>query len=505
MEFQFEPIETLPRLAWCARIKREEDRVVVRHGPWVETRPTFFCEGAWNGEFAEGRPDLATVFMGSAGVLQDDQILFASPTHCLEKLFVLRNADEVLVSNSLAFVLAEAGDGCDPTYPNYVYDLLDFNAKGLHCHHSTLPTARGEKAHLYKRCNLLVTRGLGVEIVTKPPGSAPQGYDHYLETLRICVKDTTDNALSSLRKRTYSPVATVSSGYDSTACAVLAREVGCKKAVTLPTANLSRGDSHDDSGSRAAGALGLLVTERDWHAFEHKDGFPEAEFCACGNGQDINLLAMEDEFSGRMVFTGCRGDYVWERLGYEFPWWSMTSYGVTEFRLRVGYIHMCAASIGEVFSRAIHEISQLDEMRIWSICEDYDRPIPRRIAEEAGVPRSYFGQIKKGTAHLPLWMIDRLTEKSRIDFLRFASSAYVETTRIERAEFRLGRILLRLNERCNRVIVSVAESFGRRVKPRIFLSSRYQRRHNPGDLAFNWGQQKMVDRYAEDPKIKSPS
>ena len=32
-----------------------------------------------------------------------------------------------------------------------------------------------------------------------------------------------------------------------------------------------------------------------------------------------------------------------------------------------------------------------DEMAPWSLGNDYDRPIPRRIVEEAGIPRALFG------------------------------------------------------------------------------------------------------------------
>ena len=35
-------------------------------------------------------------------------------------------------------------------------------------------------------------------------------------------------------------------------------------------------------------------------------------------------------------------------------------------------------------------------MKPWSVAKSYDRPIARRIAEEAGVPRHLFGQVKKG-------------------------------------------------------------------------------------------------------------
>ncbi len=35
-------------------------------------------------------------------------------------------------------------------------------------------------------------------------------------------------------------------------------------------------------------------------------------------------------------------------------------------------------------------------MAPWSLASDYNRPIPRRILEEKGVPRESFGQVKKG-------------------------------------------------------------------------------------------------------------
>jgi hypothetical protein len=38
------------------------------------------------------------------------------------------------------------------------------------------------------------------------------------------------------------------------------------------------------------------------------------------------------------------------------------------------------------------------EMAPWSIGGEYDRPIPRRIVEEAGVERDSFGQSKKAVA-----------------------------------------------------------------------------------------------------------
>jgi hypothetical protein len=42
----------------------------------------------------------------------------------------------------------------------------------------------------------------------------------------------------------------------------------------------------------------------------------------------------------------------------------------------------------------------------WRLNNSYDRPIPRRIAEEAGVPRHLFGQKKGFIANLYFWPIN---------------------------------------------------------------------------------------------------
>ena len=48
--------------------------------------------------------------------------------------------------------------------------------------------------------------------------------------------------------------------------------------------------------------------------------------------------------------------------------------------------------------RSIVAISRSDEMKPWSLRNDYDRPIARRIAESSGVPREAFGMQKKGVS-----------------------------------------------------------------------------------------------------------
>jgi hypothetical protein len=51
----------------------------------------------------------------------------------------------------------------------------------------------------------------------------------------------------------------------------------------------------------------------------------------------------------------------------------------------VGFFWLPAAWIGAQHKEAIHRVTTAAEMRPWSVPGSYNRPIPRRIAEESGV------------------------------------------------------------------------------------------------------------------------
>ncbi len=105
MQFSFHPIESLPKLAWCAVLSRSDEFVQVFHGPWVETCGRFFIEGAWDGEFQEGRFGASGLLMGSGGEIIGNQILFSTPCHSLEKLHFYKTEESVFVSPSMVFLL----------------------------------------------------------------------------------------------------------------------------------------------------------------------------------------------------------------------------------------------------------------------------------------------------------------------------------------------------------------------------------------------------------------
>ena len=114
---------------------------------------------------------------------------------------------------------------------------------------------------------------------------------------------------------------------------------------------------------------------------------------------------MEPELRGQMLVTGFVGDGMWwlNRPPRPLLWrsdQSGSSFG--EWRLRNGFVHVPLPTFGAHDYRVTQRISQSDEMLPWVMGRRYDKPIPRRILEEAGIPRGSFGEIKRaasGTIH----------------------------------------------------------------------------------------------------------
>ena len=69
-----------------------------------------------------------------------------------------------------------------------------------------------------------------------------------------------------------------------------------------------------------------------------------------------------------------------------------------ELRLALGFVQLPLPFMGARQKADIVRITESSEMDPWRLGNAYDRPIPRRIAEEAGVPRHLFGQSKMASA-----------------------------------------------------------------------------------------------------------
>jgi len=510
MDFEFREGKGLPRLAWLAVLKSGEPSVRVVHGPWVETRDRFFVEGAWNGAFSEGVFADSLMLMGSGAIAEGDSIQFCSASHPLERLFLLRDGSNLLVSPSLVFLLSASGCRPDLNHISYQADLLGFQ-RGLRSHVGELPMAEGRRVLVVHFRNVRVGPGLDVQILPKMAPPHFRDFSSYKTFLVDSLKAFAENARAPERGVRYSPLATISSGYDSAACAALALEIGCKDAVTIRSARSDGGSGSDldDSGFAIARALGLDSREFERDSYRSLESLPEAEFVACGDlGQDVPMVAMEDALAGRFVLTGEHGDTMWSRH------WDLrkdkkgardivrpdcAGCSVVEFRMRVGFIHVPLPCVAATSIPDLKRISQSDEMRPWTLFTSYDRPIARRLVEERGVDRHLFGQRKKAVTVL-LNRVPRL--RAFMNPSSYASfRAYYEQHAQERSHpkqalyevmFRLYRLYEFAFGKVNRALSRIGSPWGVPCP----VPARFRQPPGEPSFLFHWGVATIRDRYA---------
>jgi hypothetical protein len=251
--------------------------------------------------------------------------------------------------------------------------------------------------------------------------------------------------------------------------------------------------------------LGLHVTEFDRQEYLRMSSFPEAEFLAYGaGGEEVVFAPLERVLPGKLFFTGYLGDAVWNKnaprtnqeLLMLYPGGS--SFG--EFRLRVGFIHFPLPTVGYIHHPSVYAISNLPEMQPWSIDNlAYDRPIPRRLIEEQGVPRHLFGQDKKAITQ-PLWNTDHLDEAmsptSFRDFSEFAQAIPMFRNSFDKLRFTIMRSLYELNLSVLWRLQSFARIFGVREPSRTLIPERFSQSLGWTALTFHWGLSKTLKRYA---------
>ncbi|HET8551461.1 MAG TPA: hypothetical protein VFM97_03160 [Gammaproteobacteria bacterium] len=468
-----------------------------------------FYEGAWSGIPSAGEFDKADTFTGSGGLLTDSGVVFATSTHTLEPIHLMRLPGEILCSNSLHFLLAEAGDAVDLDYPHYDADIMTIMF-GIHRYERSVPTAKGNSVYQYYHCNIAVSRDLQIEKLDKPSPPAFETFEDYRAFLFSEAARVTDNAASAERHVRYQPMATVSSGYDSPAGAVIGKAAGCKEALTFTTARSNFTD-REDSGAAIAATLGLSVTEFNYFAPRPaRDDFPEVEFIATGHGgDDVVMMVAEPALPGRLLYTGYHGDKIWNKH-HKAPSpyivrGDTSGCSLAEFRLRVGFINLPIPFIGCVRHPEIHRISNAAEMVPWSMNNDYDRPIPRRIVEQAGVARELFGQKKKAITtpyqsnmgvNPPMQEI--LSEASYRDFLEFVRPIKRYRRLNHKLHYDVMHRLYLLNQRAvwSGKLKRALAIFLLKGPTQVTVPWKYAKPRSNNSLAFHWAAEKMKQRYA---------
>jgi hypothetical protein len=498
MRFEFVRCATLPKLAWCARFERGGEVARVYHGPWVETRESWFAEGAWMGAFAHGAIDRARFQVGTGGVLRAGRVVFCTPSDLIERLYSVRVGPELFLSNSLVFVLAMTGDEPDPCFPFYYHELRAHFRDGIRRKRKATHTRLGRRVELHDHCQIAIGPDLRAQRIEKPAFPRPSGFADYVSLLQGVLAQVLENAASPDRQqRRYAGLATVSGGYDSNALAVLLARLGVREALTFYD-----GTPGNDSGAEVARRLGMAVREYPRTGFRTAPGVDEAEFFAGPRGADVVLAASEEQLVGKLLVIGRYGDVVFgldraKRLSDFRTTRDNDIAGSTllEFRLRAGFLNFNPLYAAGLHVDALHAISASEEMTPWRLGGPYDRPIPRRILEEAGIPRTLFGVRKAASAALRVKSPAGLSPAGRADFEAYRRAMPRSGWWRRHWEGRLVRLRSRLRKLA-RALPSSASAGSRIAESWIPVPRRYERTSEM-DFAMHWGHARVRARYAE--------
>ncbi len=401
MKFKYYRISNLPSLSWCAVAPIESSEVYVYHGDGVEAFENYFVEGAWDGDFCSGDFAMSEFFVGSGGVKSEQHgVIFATSSHTHERLHSVSNENATIISNSLPFVLFMSESELDPDYIHYE---SDFNSilKGINNYIKELPLKGGKRLCLHYYCNILL-KGNGKKMVELQKKNVKPftSYNDYESRLLRMLKNIVANAQSPERKVKYGLVTTISRGYDAPACAAMAFEVGCNKAVTFNRPSKYK----DDCGGDIAIRLGYKnIIKKSADDYLKNTSLIEAELVSSGAlGNGIISSVFENEFQNNIVFVGNRGGIIWGRARtdynneFRFDNIILPHTYMIEHRLRTGYIILPMALFGASQWESIHRISNSAEMEAYSVGGNYDRPIPRRMLETRNVDRGMFAVKKSG-------------------------------------------------------------------------------------------------------------
>ncbi len=408
MDIRYHQVTNLPKLAWLAALNRISNLVDVFHGSCIEAHERFFIEGAWNGPFEEGNFATTDCIFGTGGILNGETIVFVSSASTTDYLYYKDIGNHILVSNSLPFLLAWIDDLLDQSFLGY--DCINFSiANGINSYIKEIPTLHGAVNRLMYR-NLIVSKEEAKEIEKDMPPKF-RNYDDYYSYIVTNYELIARNIRDSGRTYKMEIFSTQSKGYDTTAVNTIASKFGVDRVFTVAKGKgsgyFADRDKHaqvDDDGTEICRTLGLKCIQIDRRAFERKFEQEYLYYAALDSNQDANLMEIGEYLSNICVLlTGCLGE-IWYpsqsyigRSGYinsELKRWDLGQHGLSEVRLVAGFIQLPLPYIGARRREDILRITEASEMDQWRLGTPYDRPIPRRIAEEAGMPRELFGQKK---------------------------------------------------------------------------------------------------------------
>jgi hypothetical protein len=418
LRFQFTEVGTWPPNAWIAKCEVDEDCVLVLHGNGVEIAEEFFCEAVWAGPYAGADFDRTDIIAGSGGRLRADGITFVGSGNPVDRLNSYADEKTAWISNSLACLLTVIEADVDVTYRNYYRDFFSI-AHGLKKYKRTIDTSRGEATLTY--FDNLNWDGRTLRQMAKPIMHRDfENFDAYLGFLRESLSAFSQNMAAGERRSPYSMLATTSTGYDAPTVTALLAEFGCKETLCFDQSHQGENDS-GEAIAKLLNVVPLNVPLGGWRNFPN----PEPAFLAANAiGEELRFKSAETTLRDRVLFTGYLGDKMWgldpdEDLTPDYVRTDCAGSGFTEYRLWARFIHCPLPCWGGRQVADIRKISEQPELRPWRVNSDYDRPIPRRILEQKGVPRALFGTRKRNSSSFLHNHANYLTPASMHDFMQW--------------------------------------------------------------------------------------
>ena len=233
--------------------------------------------------------------------------------------------------------------------------------------------------------------------------------------------------------------------------------------------------------------MGMSCEEYDRAACEYPD--EEVVWAGLGQPYDLNIALLRYHNSLTLLFTGYHGDVVWDRQPHEgsasIVRHDPTGTGFAELRLLRGVFHCSVPYWGIRCQADIRAISNAPEMAPWTLGTDYDRPIPRRIIESAGIARGAFAHRKSATSHEPglYWPLSPSAQESFRRFLHLKSIQSPNPWKLF-----LFKILTGLD-----LLIGLSRLSG--LFP-IWFRRYLQRQPEGSSLIFHWANSLVVERYS---------
>lgn len=491
-DFAYQSAASWPRLAWLAVCEIGACTVRVIHGAAVECLPNWFCEAVWDAPFAEGNFDQTDLVFGSGGRRRAEQIVFVSAGSTVDRLQVAVRGEHTFISNSLPCLLEAIGARLHPAFRGYV-EFFETVTLGIDHPMPDLPLRQGSVRLVYH--HNLHWDGARLHTIPKPaPRRNFERFESYAGFMRDGLKRIAHNMGSSQRARAWSWLGTISRGYDSAASAALAHEAGLRRVITLHESR----PGVPDAGTAIADAMGLEYVVVDRLAWKHQASLEPLFLVADGQGKEIMLAGAAAELPDRVLLTGSAGGTAWSmspsQTGNNLARTVHAGLSMSEYRLHCGFIHLAVPYMGLRQLPDLVRLSRSPEMAPWDTGGSYSRPIPRRLVEEAGVPREQFGVSKTGASIRFLIGEDPWSGSSRRAFIRWFMA--------RRRTYGVGAwaalagyacvivldIVLRLTPRTRGHLRRTLQGAARRLAARV-----KKRRLN--DLAFAWAVESVRKSY----------